>query len=1602
MKKQFWISLLLSILFVPTFGQTTLINGITVMVEYPDLAFGNSVESVSLMMNQTGFTGFGSQGSVKDYFFTQSNGKVIITSQVVKVKVPLPSSSYHGNGATGDLVGDIIDQINLQFPNGFQNLSVEPSQGGLWHFNLLTKYPGGGYAFGFGNKFIKNNGTQLEIKRGNITFFGATDVLGINTICHETGHSVFSWTDYYRTAFCNLGDYDVMASAGTSKAPMPINPALRWQKRWIDNVVTVSGNTTATYTLTANNYSQIHKYSNPNNLREYLLFHVVKHGGYYQSPLDNGKIPDEGLSIWYVDEDCKFDKEGVDNQYFIRLVQADNLDEMHDEFIPNTADVRGDSNDMYDNISNSFPNGTPFRWKDGGEFGISISNISAPGNTMSFTVNARPNTVVASSDLNGTISPKGTLSVPSGQSKVFTFIPNIGYELDVVRINSVPVAATNPFTLTEINGTKSIQVSFKKKAVIEPLPAPWENMDIGLPKEPGLAAHENGKFNIESTGTNIGGTSDSFGYEFQTLNGNGSIVARLASSNRASWGSKVGIMLRESLQPNASYSMIGFVPHSGITSEMRTATGSQSVNDPNNKASFHIYSLHNWFKISRVGNQITNSCSRDGVNWIVISQQDLPISTSVYVGLVATGGLDTFPSKALFDNVTVTSANPSPIVSITSPANNTTFGSAPTITITATASDSNGSIQKVEFYNGTQLLGEDTTSPYSFTMSNVSGGKYSLNAKATDNQGATTTSKPISIKVPCTFSAPKIAGTVIGTSGSWANGGNTREKAFDGDVTTFFDAPSDIGWTGLSLSKEMNITGINFYPREGFTGRMLGGKFQGSNTADFSSGVEDLATITQEPTLEWNCVTIATNSSYKFVRYICAAGGVGNVGEIEFYGTDIKCIPNLSFNNTNPSICFGNQATITASGGSNYVWSPADGLDTTLGATVLASPQKTTTYTVKATQTGCPLAVTKTVTLTVNSLPIISVSPDNSTICSGDSKTLTASGASTYSWSPATGLNTTTGAVVAANPISTTTYVIKGTSAQGCTSLRNATVTVNPNCNLTIWFKKPANIQAPKLHYWNVNQTSVGSAWPGVLMTPDLSKGNDWFKFTIPNAVSASILFHDGASYKTIDLPNITGGCFDGNTNTWVDCNQDLAPVLTISPPAGNYTSPITVTLSVSDDKDPNPVIYYTTDGSTPNTASLSFVKQGTISISSATTLRAFARDNTNHVTLPQTLDYTFNQVNGLTIWFKKPANIQAPKIHYWNVNPAAAGSAWPGVLMTQDLSKGTDWYKFTIPNAVSANILFHDGASYKTIDLTNITGGCFDGNTNSWVDCNQDNAPVLTISPIGGNFTGPVTVTLSATDDKDPNPVIYYTLDGTAPTTSSLSFVKQGTLTISASATLKAFAKDNTNHVGVLQTVNYTFNTVSNVTVWFKRPTNTQLPRIHYWNVVPAMAASAWPGVLMIEDLSKGANWYKYTISGATSSSLLFHDGASYKTADLINISGGCYDGNTKTWVDCGTITTKTSSFAGKDKKISSEASFIMYPNPTFDHVTILYPEVTSNKIEIRIFDMLGKSIYLETTSVTEGSFSKTIDTKDLKSGIYTISIADGEKIVNRKLIKN
>ncbi len=91
--------------------------------------------------------------------------------------------------------------------------------------------------------------------------------------------------------------------------------------------------------------------------------------------------------------------------------------------------------------------------------------------------------------------------------------------------------------------------------------------------------------------------------------------------------------------------------------------------------------------------------------------------------------------------------NVAPTVTLTAPANNATFIAPATVLITANATDSDGSIAKVEFFNGNTKLGEAIATPYPFSWASVAAGTYAISAKATDNQGQTATSGSVLITV---------------------------------------------------------------------------------------------------------------------------------------------------------------------------------------------------------------------------------------------------------------------------------------------------------------------------------------------------------------------------------------------------------------------------------------------------------------------------------------------------------------------------------------------------------------------------------------------------------------------------------------------------------------------------------------------------------------------------------------------------------------------------------------------------------------------------------------------------------------------------------------
>ena len=137
--------------------------------------------------------------------------------------------------------------------------------------------------------------------------------------------------------------------------------------------------------------------------------------------------------------------------------------------------------------------------------------------------------------------------------------------------------------------------------------------------------------------------------------------------------------------------------------------------------------------------------------------------------------------------------NAAPSMVIGTSATNGVILAGGNITITSGATDSDGSISLVQFYANAQLIGQSTTSPYSFTWSNVAGGTYQITVKATDNQGGVTTSSPFSI----TSDIPPTVSLTAPASG------------------TQVQLPASVTLTATAADSDGTIASVTFYADSG-------------------------------------------------------------------------------------------------------------------------------------------------------------------------------------------------------------------------------------------------------------------------------------------------------------------------------------------------------------------------------------------------------------------------------------------------------------------------------------------------------------------------------------------------------------------------------------------------------------------------------------------------------------------------------------------------------------------------------------------------------------------------------------------------------------------
>jgi len=202
---------------------------------------------------------------------------------------------------------------------------------------------------------------------------------------------------------------------------------------------------------------------------------------------------------------------------------------------------------------------------------------------------------------------------------------------------------------------------------------------------------------------------------------------------------------------------------------------------------------------------------------------------------------------------------------------------------------------------------------------------------------------------------------------------------------------------------------------------------QGQSTTLLANGTGNFNWINYAPGPIIN-VSPTANSTYTVIE----ASTTNSCSNSTVITVSVMSLPVLSISGT--SLCSGNGATLTASGAGIYLWN-----NITQGSTyVIPLPVNSSTYSVLGTNTISTCTNSIIVTLTITPSPTISVI-SNYTLCAGESITLNASGASTYSWN-----NGAVSQNILASPLTNTTYTVVGGNVSGsCSDTKTISVIVS-------------------------------------------------------------------------------------------------------------------------------------------------------------------------------------------------------------------------------------------------------------------------------------------------------------------------------------------------------------------------------------------------------------------------------------------------------------------------------------------------------------------------------------------------------------------------------
>jgi M6 family metalloprotease-like protein len=356
--------------------------GLCLLIQFPDVPGTITKSDVNDFCNKRGYSDYGNKGSVYDYFYDVSGGRIRYSNIVTAYYTAKKPRAYYTDPAVEFSV--MAMQLIEEALTGLKDGGFDPGQlssdpenyvyamnvfyagtrtnnwsEGLWPHSWHLNSP---FDLGKGKKVFDYQITDMG------------DELSLATFCHENGHMVCDFPDLYDYGYesCGVGAYCLMCSGGPDdKNPTQVCGYLKYKAGWGDKVTSVAA---GDFTIKAGTNDFL-LYSKDAN--EYFIIE-----NRFRKDRDSA-LPASGLAIWHVDEMGNNDDEQMTpkKHYECSLEQADGRFDLERRIND------GDAMDLFKSPATFGSVSEPdSRWWDGTPSGLEITGISKSGTEMSLTV----------------------------------------------------------------------------------------------------------------------------------------------------------------------------------------------------------------------------------------------------------------------------------------------------------------------------------------------------------------------------------------------------------------------------------------------------------------------------------------------------------------------------------------------------------------------------------------------------------------------------------------------------------------------------------------------------------------------------------------------------------------------------------------------------------------------------------------------------------------------------------------------------------------------------------------------------------------------------------------------------------------------------------------------------------------------------------------------------------------------------------------------------------------------------------------------------------------------------------------------------------------